>query len=127
MPKNPKKLHPDCLGISVQWQRLFFPDWNKLFKMQYEIHLQFYIFENDATGYGIIENLKKRQRVVKVYPLDGFGSFHFERISRGINRKRSSLSLFFLFGKLFTLAEDSIIKSSLQMPCLIDWRNKYCQ
>jgi cardiolipin synthase len=44
----------------------------------YEIHLQFYIFKNDATGSNIVAKLKEAARHVKVYILlDGFGSFHF--------------------------------------------------
>jgi cardiolipin synthase len=48
---------------------------------KYEIHLQFYIFENDAIGKKIIELLKDAiNRRVKIYVLlDGFGSFSFPK------------------------------------------------
>jgi cardiolipin synthase len=48
---------------------------------KYEIHLQFYIFENDAIGKKIIGLLKDAiNRRVKIYVLlDGFGSFSFPK------------------------------------------------
>lgn len=48
---------------------------------KYEIHLQFYIFKNDAAGKKILEELKKAAaRHVKIYILlDGFGSFSFPK------------------------------------------------
>ncbi|UQD56496.1 phosphatidylserine/phosphatidylglycerophosphate/cardiolipin synthase family protein [Flavobacterium sp. K5-23] len=48
---------------------------------KYEIHLQFYIFENDDIGKQIIDLLiKAANREVKIYILiDGFGSFSFPK------------------------------------------------
>jgi cardiolipin synthase len=41
----------------------YFSRLEQILKCQYEIHLQFYIFKNDATGSSIV-NLKKLQLVM---------------------------------------------------------------
>jgi cardiolipin synthase len=88
--------------------------------VQYEIHLQFYIFKNDATGSNIVAKLKEAAaRHVKVYILlDGFGSFSFPKeVADALRRSGVHFRYFspFFSANSFTLAEDSIIKSSLQM------------
>lgn len=54
---------------------------NIILNAQSEIHLQTYIFENDATGIGIINALKQAaNRNVKIYVLlDGYGSYSFSK------------------------------------------------
>jgi cardiolipin synthase len=55
---------------------------NIILNAQSEIHLQTYIFENDATGIEIINALKEAaNRNVKIYVLlDGYGSYSFPKL-----------------------------------------------
>lgn len=81
MSKIEKTTHPDCLEL-VYSGKDYFSRLEQIIKnAKYEIHLQFYIFKNDATGAKIIEKLKEAAaRHVKVYLLlDGFGSFSFPK------------------------------------------------
>lgn len=67
-----------------------------------EIHLQTYIFSNDATGKRIIDALKKAaNRQVKVYLLlDGFGSLYFP--NQVINELKQEGIHFRYFSPLFS-------------------------
>lgn len=92
MSKIQNTTHPDCLELVYSGEDYFSRLEQIIQNAKYEIHLQFYIFENDATGTKIIEKLKEAAaRRVKVYLLlDGFGSFSFpkevveELTSRGV-------------------------------------------
>ena len=79
MPKIQNTTHPDCLELVYSGEDYFSRLEQIIQNAKSEIHLQFYIFENDATGTKIIEKLKESAaRGVKVYLLlDGFGSFSF--------------------------------------------------
>ena len=72
-----KTTHPDRLELVYSGEDYFSRLEQIIQNVQYEIHLQFYIFKNDATGSSIVVKLKEAAaRHVKVYLLlDGFGSF----------------------------------------------------
>ncbi|MFE3848750.1 phosphatidylserine/phosphatidylglycerophosphate/cardiolipin synthase family protein [Flavobacterium sp. LB3P45] len=69
---------------------------------EYEIHIQVYLFENDATGNRIINALKEAaSRQVKIYLiLDGLGSFSFPLKIRN-DLKQSGINFRF-FAPLFS-------------------------
>ena len=69
---------------------------------QFEIHMQIYLFENDATGKRIISALKEAaSRQVKIYLLlDGLGSLTFPSEVRN-ELKRSGINFRF-FAPLFS-------------------------
>ena len=69
---------------------------------QFEIHMQIYLFENDATGKRIITALKEAaSRQVKIYLiLDGLGSLSFPSEIRN-DLKRSGINFRF-FAPLFS-------------------------
>jgi cardiolipin synthase len=79
MSKIQNTTHPDCLQLVYSGEDYFSRLEQIIQNTKYEIHLQFYIFDNDSTGAKIIEKLKEAAaRGVKVYLLlDGFGSFSF--------------------------------------------------
>lgn len=79
MSKIQNTTHPDCLELVYSGEDYFSRLEQIIQNAKYEIHLQFYIFDNDSTGAKIIEKLKEAAaRGVKVYLLlDGFGSFSF--------------------------------------------------
>ena len=93
MSKTQKTTHPNCLELVYSGEDYFSRLEQIIKNAKYEIHLQFYIFKNDAVGAKIIEKLKEAAaRHVKVYlMLDGFGSFSFpkevaeELRERGVN------------------------------------------
>jgi cardiolipin synthase len=76
-----KTTHPDRLELVYSGEDYFSRLEQIIQNVQYEIHLQFYIFKNDATGSSIVAKLKEAAaRHVKVYLLlDGFGSFSFPK------------------------------------------------
>jgi cardiolipin synthase len=93
MSKTQKTTHPNCLELVYSGEDYFSRLEQIIKNAKYEIHLQFYIFKNDAVGAKIVEKLKEAAaRHVKVYlMLDGFGSFSFpkevaeELRERGVN------------------------------------------
>jgi cardiolipin synthase len=81
MSKIQKTTHRNCLELVYSGEDYFSRLEQIIKNAKYEIHLQFYIFENDAVGAKIIEKLKEAAaRHVKVHLLlDGFGSFSFPK------------------------------------------------
>ncbi|MEZ7500115.1 phospholipase D-like domain-containing protein [Flavobacterium sp. Arc3] len=81
MPKTQNTTDPDYLELVYSGEDYFTRLEKIIENAKYEIHLQFYIFENDATGAKIIEKLKEAAaRRVEVYLLlDGFGSLLFPK------------------------------------------------
>jgi hypothetical protein len=75
MSASKKATHPDRIELVYSGEDYFSLE-QIIQNVQYEIHLQFYIFF-DTTGSNIVAKLKEAAARVVYILLDGFGSFSF--------------------------------------------------